>query len=571
MARATRATRLVLASLGVLVPLPAGAHASHAAVWEIVDPFTGASGAATLLADAGFDITPVNGTSFSESYAADLIVLGSFVSEDPTYTRVMRRHAERLASWVADGGTLVQLVQSARTEPRPPFLPAGLEARREDVAWNLLRAHGVTTPLLEGLVLDHPDGARFPLPGHPLGIASQQTFTDHRGWAVHLWSDPQIPYHEAALLEAAHGRGRILLVAIPLDKLMGSDGALVVEDPFPLAAATFFGNLASYVTRLARGSLPTPTPTVPRPPPEFGWTEGSWSVVVLPDTQFASSDRPEVLEAQIAWVVDSVSARDIRFVVHEGDVTHTADRREWRRARRAIDRLTGVVPFAVTTGNHDYRHGHDLAERRTDFADFFGVDVVRAQPTFGGVLSESRPENQYHMVSAGGRDWLVLTLEYLPSADAVSWADEVLVRHVDREAILVTHSYLDELDERIDLDRRLAALGYPPLPADLYDGQDLWRELVSHHPQIRFVLCGHVTGDGAGRRTDVVGGRPVHQILANYQMRRDGGEGWLRVLEFLPDRHTVRVHTYSPWLDRFMTDPQHQFELDLESSTDLSR
>ncbi len=566
MAGPARVTLLLLLGMSAAAPGLDRDTPVQAAVWESVDPLTGAVGGVELLADAGFDVTTLTAGSFDAAYAADLIVLGSFISEDPAYARVMRRHAERLAAWVANGGVLLQLVQSARTEPRPPFLPEGLDARREDTAWNLLRADGVTTPLLDGLVLDHPDGPVFPLPGHPLGIASQQTFSEQRGWTVHLWSDPQIPHREGALLEAAYGHGRILLMAVPLDKLTRSDGRPAVSDPFPLAAATFASNLARYVDAVTNGDLARPVPTVDRPPPPFGWSDGSWSLVVLPDTQFASADMPEILEAQVAWIVDSRQSRDIRFVVHEGDVTHTAERREWRRARRALSALDGVVPYAVTTGNHDYRRGHELSERRTDFADYFGIDVLRAQPTFGGVLADDRPENQFHTFTAGGRDWLVLALEYLPSTDAVTWAGDVLGRHPNHDVILVTHSFLDELDSRIDLDRRLAALGHPPLPAVYHDGEDLWRDLVSHHPEFRLVLCGHVTGDGAGRRTDVVGGRPVHQLLANYQMRRSAGEGWLRVLEFLPDGRTLRVHTYSPWLDRFMTDPQHQFELDLDGT-----
>lgn len=566
MTRTGRAALPMVLAIWCLFAWTVRADPLEAAVWEFADPFTRATGGAALLAGAGFEVTTLTAGSFAEGYRADVIVLGSFVSEDPDYARVMRRHADRLAEWVADGGVLVQMVQSARTEPRPPFLPKDLEARREDVAWNLLRCDGTTSPLLDGLVLDHPDGPRFPLPGHPLGVASQQTFTDLRGWTVLLWSDPQIPYREAALLEAAHGRGRILLVAIPLDKLTRSDGSPAVEDPYPLAATTFAENLAAYTSSLTAGTLPTPVPTEARTPAPTGWTDGSWSIIVLPDTQFATAQAPEVLESQVTWIVDSRTARDIRFVVHEGDVTHTADRREWRRARRAFDALDGVVPYAVTTGNHDYRRGHELAERSTDFTDFFGIDVARAQPTFGGALSVARPENQFHTFTAGGRDWLLLTLEYLPSTDAVNWAEEILQGHPDHEVILVTHSYLDELDGRIDLDVRLASLGHPPLPLQYHDGQDLWRSLVSRHANIRLVLCGHVTGDGAGRRTDVVDGRPVHQILANYQMRRDGGEGWLRVLEFLPDGRTLRVHTYSPWLDAFMTQPQHQFELELDGA-----
>jgi hypothetical protein len=56
----------------------------------------------------------------------------------------------------------------------------------------------------------------------------------------------------------------------------------------------------------------------------------------------------------------------------------------------------------------------------------------------------------------------------------------------------------------------------------------------------------------------------VHQILANYQMRELGGEGYLRLLEFQPDGKRVRVKTYSPVLDAWMTGADQQFEFVVE-------
>ena len=77
-----------------------------------------------------------------------------------------------------------------------------------------------------------------------------------------------------------------------------------------------------------------------------------------------------------------------------------------------------------------------------------------------------------------------------------------------------------------------------------------------------FTLNGHVLGDGTGylaSRND--GGRTTHQILANYQMRTLGGESYLRLLEFLPDRRTVRVRTHSPLYDKYMLDADQQYTL----------
>ena len=74
------------------------------------------------------------------------------------------------------------------------------------------------------------------------------------------------------------------------------------------------------------------------------------------------------------------------------------------------------------------------------------------------------------------------------------------------------------------------------------------------------MLSGHVHGEA--RRTDVVNGRTVFQMLADYQDRASGGEGWLRILRFVPGDNKIYVQTYSPWLNRFETDADSEFSLD---------
>jgi VCBS repeat-containing protein len=51
-------------------------------------------------------------------------------------------------------------------------------------------------------------------------------------------------------------------------------------------------------------------------------------------------------------------------------------------------------------------------------------------------------------------------------------------------------------------------------------------------------------------------------MLADYQARANGGEGWLRILRFVPADNRVYVRTYSPWLNRYETDADSEFQLD---------
>ena len=88
--------------------------------------------------------------------------------------------------------------------------------------------------------------------------------------------------------------------------------------------------------------------------------------------------------------------------------------------------------------------------------------------------------------------------------------------------------------------------------------------LVRRH-RFAMTLNGHVLGDGTGYLASVDDhGRVVHQMLANYQMREVGGEGYLRLLELLPDGRTMHVRTYSPLLDRYLVDPDQQFTIELD-------
>ena len=76
------------------------------------------------------------------------------------------------------------------------------------------------------------------------------------------------------------------------------------------------------------------------------------------------------------------------------------------------------------------------------------------------------------------------------------------------------------------------------------------------------VVSGHVCFSAL--RTDKTDdGTQVHQMLCDYQQAPNGGSGYLRLMQFLPDGVTVRVEDYSPTLDRASDKPLSKFELKL--------
>jgi hypothetical protein len=166
-------------------------------------------------------------------------------------------------------------------------------------------------------------------------------------------------------------------------------------------------------------------------------------------------------------------------------------------------------------------------------------------------------------------------LEWGPRDETVAWASRIADEHADRRLILLTHAYMYNDETRYDWQANGDKQEWNPhayetakLAGGVNDGQELWEKLVRSRAGFVLALNGHVLGDGAGRlasRGDH--GNMVHQVLANYQMNHEGGEGYLRLLEFLPDDRTLRIRSYSPSLGAFKTATDQQFDLELEFAT----
>jgi hypothetical protein len=295
--------------------------------------------------------------------------------------------------------------------------------------------------------------------------------------------------------------------------------------------------------------------------------DSSFTVVVLPDTQYYASAHPEILEVQAAWIVRSREAERIALVVHEGDIVDADETRQWESAARSLHQLDGVVPYVLSAGNHDYRRRGSRISRETSLNEYFSPATFARNGWLEGTFEPGHLENSFGVVDTPAGPWLLLSLEFGPRDAALEWAGEVARRHAGIPAILVTHAYLYSDGTRYDHRTRPDQMWNPHRYLDggaggVNDGEEMWRKLVSRNDNITFVLCGHDLADGVGRLTSVrADGTAVHQLLANYQTGALGGEGFLRLLRFFPDERIVAVRTYSPYVRRFKVDAENEFTL----------
>ncbi len=297
----------------------------------------------------------------------------------------------------------------------------------------------------------------------------------------------------------------------------------------------------------------------------------SWSMVLLPDPQtynkFARNQ--PVFELMTAWVADNIASLNIKLVLCTGDLVEQNEmlnpdgvngdqpsKSQWEAVAHAFGRLDGKVPYVSATGNHDYGY-KSIEHRRSNFDHYFPVDKnLLTQPMIRevGLSIEDKPtlaNAAFELILPDDRKFLVLNLEFAPRDTTLAWANKVvsLEKYKDHKVILLTHSYMNSRNEHIVKE------GYPITDANY--GAAIFEKLVRPSRNIEMVFAGHIgapdnpKGHIAFRTDKNAAGKKVQQMVFNAQAlgggwHGNGGDGWLRILEFLPDGKTVHVKTFSP-------------------------
>lgn len=321
--------------------------------------------------------------------------------------------------------------------------------------------------------------------------------------------------------------------------------------------------------------------------------ENSMSIILLGDTQAYTTKRANacILRLMMSWIVSQKDILDIRAVLGVGDIVQISNKIKfrsedieeikkgyidgenfyrqgnpycdysssgmWRAASDAYAILDNNLPYFITTGNHD--HGDKMGDARcTRFNEFFNADRNRknyeALREVGFDESgKDALQNAVYKLSLGGKwgDLHVLALEFKPRAEILAWADNLLKspKYKGKRFIMITHAFL-KMNGKLSSERGYKVEGK--------SGDEVWGEFVSKHPEIKAVFCGHhclpvndfeFSTSFAEMQNDA--GGKVSVMMFNPQtlgggFNGNGGDGWLRILELMPDGETVKVKTFSP-------------------------
>ena len=299
--------------------------------------------------------------------------------------------------------------------------------------------------------------------------------------------------------------------------------------------------------------------------------ENSFSMIILADPQSYNkyaANQP-AFELMTAWVARKADALNIKTVLCTGDLVEqngmlapngtSSDQtgeQQWQAASRAFARLDNRVDYVCCTGNHDY--GYVSAEdRHSRFPDFFKPErnilweksLVATTTNAWGVHTLENAAYEYETEHWG--KILVVSLEFAPRQEAIDWAKKLTTsdKYKEHKVIILTHSYMHGNGNIIEKEN------YKVQPANY--GKHLWDELIYPSDNIAMVICGHACNLGtyeenvAFRVDKNAKGREIPQMMWNAQTadrswQGNGGDGWLRILEFMPDGKTVSVRTFSP-------------------------
>jgi predicted MPP superfamily phosphohydrolase len=323
----------------------------------------------------------------------------------------------------------------------------------------------------------------------------------------------------------------------------------------------------------------------------------SWSIILLPDPQnYVKYGRNQpIFDLMTAWVTENIDSLNVRMVLCTGDMVEQNDRinrgvsgnqssqRQWEASARSMGKLDGLVPYITATGNHDYTYDEN-GRRTSRFNDFFTIDKnhlnrkIICQNTVNEEGVPTLENAAYEIKSLHGKDYLFLTIEFAPRDTVVAWANKIagMEEYKNHRIILLTHAYLNNEGQRISGDVNVTSYNpyainnfitkYRQKLPDANNAENIWKKLVEPASNIELVVSGHADGRGYLANKNKAG-KTVHQMMFNAQFiggghQGNGGDGWLRILEFLPDGKTVRVKTFSPLFAISPTTQEHAWNRD---------
>jgi len=293
----------------------------------------------------------------------------------------------------------------------------------------------------------------------------------------------------------------------------------------------------------------------------------SFKIVAIPNTQKLARYNPEEMKGQTEWITNNIATENIAFATHLGGIVDDGnDLAQWNSAVDALDLLDGILPYSVCLGVTDLHNSTNRLEGAAEYITRFGSSRYSGYSWYKGSY---RDLNHYQIFTADGRDWLHISLEYMPDSEELLWAQRVIDANPTLPVIVSTHAFLNHLGElsRSPNSTQMGSISN--------GGESQWYQFVKQNDQIFLVMNGHfydVGGTGLGvANTNIVNsyGHDVFMMCIDFQGIADD-DAHFRILEFDSANNEINATTYDPNTANYYTDADNQFALSMDFSTRLS-
>lgn len=294
----------------------------------------------------------------------------------------------------------------------------------------------------------------------------------------------------------------------------------------------------------------------------------TFSIVVLPDTQYYTSERhggkAEMFYAQTDWIKKNHKKENIAYVVQIGDIVDSGEKvpAEWERAAKAMyaleEPLPGLphgIPYGVTVGNHDQRKSQfAVSSDNTSYNKYFGVAHFQGRKYYGGHYAKNDNDSHYDFFKAGGMDFMVIHVEFDAFDEDIentnAWVCNLLEKYPNHKVIIASHFIVVNNATAGTNEKGFAPYGKQG--ARLHDR-------IKRYPNVFMAFCGHVGDNGEGYRRDFYAGHSMQTMLTDYQSRPNGGDGLMRLITFSKKKDLISVRTFSPYTGVEEKDDDSQF------------
>jgi len=299
----------------------------------------------------------------------------------------------------------------------------------------------------------------------------------------------------------------------------------------------------------------------------------SFSIVVVPDSQYITAYFTVFLGIQYNWICKCAKQLNIKFVTHVGDIVeHGQNVVEWNRARTCTECLRNLeIPHGFVAGNHD-AFQWNKQDNYSNYEQTFPYSEYAKMPYFGGAYQEGSYLNHFEYFNATDRqgkleEFLIIHIEFYPGPRILEWVGDILDRHKNKKAILVSHAIIWDCDASFDWGFEQLIKSHCNVIMS-FNGTIKFFDFPSHSEKKFSYKKGHYFGCRGHAINYGINncGSAFFSIIQDFQGLYAGGNGFLRYYTFVPaelpilsrseDRHTWKIclFTFNTATDRYNLD-----------------